>query len=164
VVSQASALRERAWAAAAQVADPELPALTIADLGILRAVEIVGGRVEVALTPTYSGCPALPMIAGDVARALDAAGIAHARVRFVLAPAWSSDWITPEGRAKLTANGIAPPAGSAGCVALFHRDSVDCPLCGSPDTARLAEFGATACKALYRCRACAEPFDYFKPF
>lgn len=155
-------LRARAWDAVAAVCDPEIPVLTIADLGVLRAVSIgADGRVEVAITPTYSGCPAMHTIALEVETALARAGIADARVRSVLAPAWTTDWLSEDGRRKLRAYGIAPPAG-AGRAALFGEATVACPRCGSADTERLAEFGSTACKALWRCRGCREPFDYFK--
>jgi len=154
-------LRARAWAAASSVCDPEIPALTIADLGILRAVTANGEGVEVEITPTYSGCPAMNMIAVDIGIALDRAGIAS-RVRTVLSPAWTTDWMTEEGRRKLTASGIAPPPRGAGRRALFGMDVVACPLCGSEDTERLAEFGSTSCKSLWRCKACREPFDHFK--
>lgn len=156
-----SALRERAWAAAASVVDPEIPVLTIADLGVLREVVVEDGGVEVRITPTYSGCPAMAVIALEVERALAHAGISPARVVTVLAPAWTTDWLSAAGRAKLLAYGIAPP-GRAGRRALFASAAVGCPRCGSADTALLAEFGSTSCKSLWRCRACREPFDQFK--
>ena len=153
----------RARAAAEAVCDPELPALTIADLGVLRDVRADGaGGVEVVITPTYSGCPAMAVIALDIETALLAAGITGARVTTVLAPAWTTDWMSAEGRRKLTAFGIAPPAGGAGRRALFGVDAVACPRCGSAQTVQLAAFGSTACKAQWRCIVCREPFDYFK--
>ena len=158
--------RERAWAAAATVCDPEIPVLTIADLGVLRETREAGDIMEVVITPTYSGCPAMNMIALDIATALDIAGVGPSRVVTVLAPAWTTDWMTEDGRRKLTAYGIAPPAAggaaAAGRRALFAVDSVACPLCASTRTSRIAEFGSTSCKALWRCDACREPFDYFK--
>ncbi len=158
-----SDLLERARAAAGEVVDPEVPVLTIADLGVLRDVRLDDeGRVEVSITPTYSGCPAMGVIALEVETALMAAGIRDARVRTVLSPAWTTDWMSEAGRAKLAAYGIAPPVGKAGRRALFGIESVACPHCGSGDTEQIAEFGSTACKALWRCRACREPFDYFK--
>ncbi len=157
-----TALRERAWAAASAVVDPELPALTIADLGVLRDVQVTDGAVEVAITPTYSGCPAMQMIALDIVTALERAGIAGARVRTVLSPAWTTAWLTAEARRKLAADGIAPPLDEAGRGALFWTGAPACPRCGSAATERLAEFGSTACKALWRCTACREPFDHFK--
>ena len=155
-------LRERALEAAARVADPEIPVLTIGDLGVLRAVRVEGDTVEIDITPTYSGCPAMRTIEQDLATALRAAGIEKFRISTVLSPAWTTDWMSAEGRRKLAEYGIAPPSGSASRRALFGADAVACPRCGSANTERIAEFGSTTCKALYRCRACAEPFDYFK--
>jgi ring-1,2-phenylacetyl-CoA epoxidase subunit PaaD len=155
-------VRMRAWAAAASVVDPEIPVLTIADLGVLRDVKVDDGAVEVIITPTYSGCPAMNVIALDLELALEQAGFAHPKIITVLSPAWTTDWMTEAGKAKLRAYGIAPPAGQAGRRALFGEESVACPRCGSDNTERISEFGSTACKALWRCRACAEPFDYFK--
>jgi ring-1,2-phenylacetyl-CoA epoxidase subunit PaaD len=147
-----------AYRVAAAVPDPELPAVTIEDLGILRDVSVgVGGRVTVTITPTYSGCPALDAIGADLRRALHHAGYQDVDVVVSLKDAWTTDWITPDGRAKLAAAGIAPP----GPVLL--RVTVRCPRCGSPDTEELSRFGSTACKALHRCRACREPFDRVKP-
>jgi ring-1,2-phenylacetyl-CoA epoxidase subunit PaaD len=161
-VSGAAALRERAWAAAAQIVDPEIPVLSIVDLGVLREVRVAGDTVEVVITPTYSGCPAMRMIELDIETALRAAGIDKLRISTVLSPAWTTDWLSDAGRRKLAQYGIAPPHGAATRRALFAADAVACPRCGSGETERLAEFGSTSCKALYRCRACAEPFDYFK--
>jgi ring-1,2-phenylacetyl-CoA epoxidase subunit PaaD len=154
----------RARAAAEAVVDPEIPVLTIADLGVLRDVRLAEDeRVEVVITPTYSGCPAMNMIAFEIETAVERAGLGRPRVTTVLHPAWTTDWLTAEGREKLRAYGIAPPEGKAGGRrALFGEEQVACPRCGSRDTERLAEFGSTACKALWRCRACREPFDYFK--
>ncbi|MEM9140403.1 MAG: 1,2-phenylacetyl-CoA epoxidase subunit PaaD [Pseudomonadota bacterium] len=152
----------RAWAVAAAVPDPELPFVTVADLGILRSVSVNGAYATTRLTPTYSGCPAVLAIEFAVEAALREAGYEPVIER-VISPPWSTDWITPEGRAKLHANGIAPPAaGTNSKMALFGETVVTCPQCGSQDTERLTEFGSTACKALYRCRSCLEPFDYFK--
>lgn len=155
-------LRQRAWNAAASVVDPEIPVLTVADLGVLREVKIENGRAEAIITPTYSGCPAMNVIALEIEIALEKAGFEHPKITIVLSPAWTTDWMSAEGRAKLAAYGIAPPGAGAGRRALFGEEAVACPRCGSADTARISEFGSTACKALYRCRACAEPFDYFK--
>ena len=152
----------RARAALAAVCDPEIPVLSIADLGVLRDVRAHGDTIEVDITPTYSGCPAMSTIALDIEVALARAGFASTKVRTVLSPAWTTDWLSEEGRAKLRAYGIAPPAGRGGRRALFGQDEVECPRCASRDTERLAEFGSTSCKALWRCRACREPFDYFK--
>jgi len=162
VVASDAGLRERAWAAAASVVDPEIPALTIADLGVLRDVTVVDGVVEVAITPTYSGCPAMRMIELDIAMALERAGIAGARVRTVLSPAWTTAWLSAEARRKLLADGIAPPEEGEGRGALFGATAPACPRCGSRATELLAPFGSTACKALWRCTECREPFDHFK--
>jgi ring-1,2-phenylacetyl-CoA epoxidase subunit PaaD len=154
---------ERAWAAAASVVDPEVPVLTIEDLGVLRDVRAAeDGVMEAVITPTYSGCPAMNMIAVEVGLALEKAGFPGARVKTVLSPAWTTDWMSEEGRRKLKDYGIAPPGKTAGRRALFGLDAVSCPQCGAEDTERIAEFGSTACKALWRCKNCREPFDYFK--
>ena len=146
--------RQRARAIAAAVPDPEIPALTIADLGILRAVEIAeDGAVIARLSPTYMGCPAVLAIELAVTIALQEAGF-QARTERVLSPPWTTDWITEEGRRKMAAYGIAPPVSEGRAPA--------CPQCGSASTEKLSEFGSTACKALWRCTACLEPFDYFK--
>ena len=153
----------RAWAAAAAVLDPEVPAVTVAELGILRAVDIDDqGRAVAQVTPTYSGCPAVLAIELAIEAALRQAGFDPVIER-VLAPAWTTDWITEAGREKLHAYGIAPPVvGSSSKRALFGEISVACPRCASTQTSKLSEFGSTACKAQYRCNACHEPFDYFK--
>ena len=155
-------LRQRAWDAAASVVDPEIPVLTIADLGVLREVTLRDGCVEVAITPTYSGCPAMSMIALDIAVALERAGFPDAHVRTVLSPAWTTDWMSEDGRRKLRDYGIAPPLPASSRRALFGVQQVACPQCGSEDTELLSEFGSTSCKALWRCKRCREPFDYFK--
>jgi ring-1,2-phenylacetyl-CoA epoxidase subunit PaaD len=153
---------------AAAVPDPELPMMTLADLGILRDVTAEGEQLVVTITPTYSGCPAMREIAHDLRYRLGQAGFADVTVRTALAPAWSSDWITPQGRAKLREAGIAPPnaAAAPGPVPLTLtatcREPVFCPRCGSRDTTQTAAFSATACKALFRCDACLEPFEYVK--
>lgn len=164
VALDSARLRQRAWEAAGAVVDPEIPVLSIADLGVLRDVRVVAdGAVEVDITPTYSGCPAMNVIALEVEAALARAGIAPARVRTVLHPAWTTDWITERGRAALRDYGIAPPAPRASRRALFGlEEEVACPHCGSAATEKLSEFGSTACKALWRCTDCREPFDYFK--
>jgi ring-1,2-phenylacetyl-CoA epoxidase subunit PaaD len=155
-------LRRLAWDVAAQVVDPEIPVLTIADLGVLRDVAVTDGRVEVSITPTYSGCPAMNMITLEIEMALQQAGIGNAKVQTVLSPAWTTDWMSEEGRRKLREYGIAPPPAQSSRRALFGVEEVACPQCGSGDTQVLSEFGSTACKALWRCNACREPFDYFK--
>lgn len=159
----AARLRRDALRIAGAVADPEIPVLSIADLGVLRDARVTdGGTVEVDITPTYSGCPAMNMIALNVETALAAAGI-DARVKLVLSPAWTTDWMTEQGRERLRAYGIAPPAPKASRRALFGMDEeIACPRCGSTATEKLSEFGSTACKSLWRCTACREPFDHFK--
>ena len=154
-------LTDRARDAVSAVTDPELPVLTIADLGILRGITEHEGQVEVTITPTYSGCPAMNAIALDVELALARAGV-PGHVRTVLSPAWTTDWMTEDGRRKLRDYGVAPPTRSTSRGALFGVDIVACPRCGSERTERLAEFGSTSCKALWRCLACREPFDHFR--
>jgi len=154
-------LRDRALAVLETVTDPEIPVLTIADLGILRDVAVHGEGVEVTITPTYSGCPAMNIISLEIETALARAGI-EARVRTSLSPAWTTDWLTDAGRRKLAAFGIAPPERTGSRRALFGESRPACPLCGSADTEQISEFGSTACKSLHRCRACREPFDAFK--
>ena len=164
IVAEAEAREQQVTQLLAQVPDPEIPVLSIIDLGIVRAVrEEADGRVRVAITPTYSGCPATEVIRRLVRAALDAGGYADAILEEVLSPPWTSDWLTPAGREKLRAFGIAPPQASvASPRQLTGPAAVSCPRCGSRDTLRVSEFGSTPCKAHYRCRACGEPFDYFK--
>ena len=164
-----SRVEEHARDIAAAVPDPELPMLTLGDLGILREVTTDQGSVVVWITPTYSGCPALREMSSDVAARLTAAGLGDVQVRTALSPPWSSDWITPAGRRKLAAAGIAPPgpaprrpAGPVPLTLTTAPAAVSCPACGSRDTVRTAAFGATACRDLYRCQACAEPFEHVK--
>lgn len=160
----------RARHVAEQVPDPELPMLTLADLGVLRRVEVgEDGTVVASLTPTYSGCPAMAEMRAGVAARLKDAGFERVEVRTVLDPPWTTDWITPEGRRKLAEHGIAPPGPAprhaSGPVPLTltpTRRRVPCPRCGSADTEESSRFGATSCKALWRCLACREPFEYVK--
>ena len=166
----------RAWAVLEAVPDPEIPVVSIRELGILRDVRrAADGPLEVVITPTYSGCPAMGQIAEDVGQALDDAQLGPYRIETMLTPAWTTDWITDAAREKLRAYGIAPPTGDCGGGApqasiqpvTFMPKPLPapaCPRCGSPHTERLAQFGSTACKALYRCLDCREPFDYFKPY
>ena len=174
---------ERAWDVLARVADPEIPVISVTELGIVRDVRAQDDAIEVVVTPTYSGCPATELIARSIEQALQEAGATAVRVEQRLAPAWTTDWISPEAKEKLARYGIAPPQAvrveslpprtvraessapdrSAARLISFVPRSIACPRCGSDDTERLAQFGATACKALWRCRACREPFEYFKP-
>jgi ring-1,2-phenylacetyl-CoA epoxidase subunit PaaD len=165
---------ERAWAVLETVPDPEIPVVSIRELGILRDVRrAADGVLEVVITPTYSGCPAMSQIAEDVAHALEGAKLAPYRIATVLAPAWTTDWMTADAREKLRVYGIAPPTGNCASGAAEEKvirfapralSAPACPRCGSVHTERLAQFGSTACKALYRCLDCREPFDYFKPY
>ncbi len=148
------------WEIAASVLDPEVPVLTIEDLGIRRAVDVDADGVRVTITPTYSGCPAMEAIRDDILTAFAQAGRVDVRVEFVLAPAWTTDWISDEGKRKLEEFGIAPPQLRGGPVGVAL--SLRCPQCGSPDTRELSHFGSTACKSLWVCNACREPFDHFK--
>lgn len=155
------------WDLAATVCDPEIPVLTIADLGILRDALIGSdGTAQVIITPTYSGCPAMNTIKADVEQVLRTAGYENYEVSLVLAPAWSTDWMTETGKAKLEEYGIAPPTGSSAVGAQRGATrlslAVRCPRCGSISTNELSRFGSTSCKALYQCADCKEPFDYFK--
>lgn len=161
---------ERVRAALENVMDPEIPVVNLRELGILRAVRASNEGVEVVITPTYSGCPAMERMADDIRAALSAAGV-MGRVTTQLAPAWTTEWITSEAKKKLRAYGIAPPNPRGNGVSAIHffkpQDpsvKVICPNCGSADTTQISAFGSTACKALWKCNACSEPFDYFKPY
>lgn len=161
---------ERAWAVLGDVLDPEVPVVSVRDLGIVRDVVEEGGAITVVVTPTYSGCPATEVISQSIVDALDVAGLGPARVRMQRAPAWTTDWISAEGKLKLRNYGIAPPGPadlSNGAPLRFMRGAaaapLACPRCDSMNTERLAAFGATACKALWRCKSCGEPFEHFKP-
>lgn len=153
-----SAVEQRVRTAVEAVTDPEIPVLTIADLGILRGIRVDGARVEVDITPTYSGCPALEVIREDVAAAVRATGVPDVVVRTVLAPAWTTDWMSAEGRRKLHDHGIAPPPATG----LRPLPVVECPQCGSADTEEVSRFASTPCQALHRCVDCLEPFNHFK--
>ncbi|MCU1444125.1 MAG: phenylacetate-CoA oxygenase subunit PaaJ [Cryobacterium sp.] len=162
----ADAASAAVWDLAATVVDPEIPVLTIADLGVLRSASVepdaAGEHVVVEITPTYSGCPAIDAIREDIAAILHAAGYPDVTVRTVFSPAWTTEWMSEAGRAKLTEFGIAPPTGvrRAGPVSLGL--GIRCPRCGSLHTRQLSRFGSTSCKALYVCQRCQEPFDHFK--
>lgn len=153
---------QTAVAVAGSVPDPELPVVTIADLGILRRVERDGDRVVVTITPTYAGCPAMDAIRADLASALRHAGWAEVEIVTQLNPRWTTDWITEQGRVKLAAAGTAPPAGSRRTLPLLGPPPVTCPRCGSADTSEVSRFGSTACTSMWRCHGCAEPFPHLK--
>ncbi|WP_350003047.1 1,2-phenylacetyl-CoA epoxidase subunit PaaD [Pseudarthrobacter sp. WHRI 8279] len=164
--SRTATPRQKAWDIAATVVDPEIPVLSIADLGILRDVAVAGDHVKVTITPTYSGCPAMDAIRDDVKTAFAKEGYQDVEVDLVLSPAWTTDWMTEQGKQKLQEYGIAPPTGKshaarhAGPIRLTM--AVKCPQCASLNTKELTRFGSTSCKALYVCQDCKEPFDYFK--
>jgi ring-1,2-phenylacetyl-CoA epoxidase subunit PaaD len=174
VIANAELTTKYAWEVLRTVLDPEVPVVSICDLGIVRDVQMHGEHgVRVVLTPTYSGCPATELIATETTNALTKAGFDPVNLTTVHAPAWTSDWISAEGRDKLRSYGIAPPGPVMQGQDIVLRympqgrqaaPALDCPRCGSANTERLSAFGSTACKALYRCLACQEPFEHFKPF
>lgn len=188
VISEADPLLAQAAALAASVPDPEIPVITLGDLGIVRSVQREAGRIVVTITPTYTGCPATEVIAADVRQILLENGFADAQVRLTLSPPWTTDWISETGRERLRAYGIAPPGRaamqqdvvmrfvprrrSAGAVSdmtdaaqeAAPEAPITCPNCGSRKTEQLSAYGSTPCKAIHRCLACREPFDYFKPY
>lgn len=152
------------WDVLDQVKDPEVPVLSLWDLGVLCDVQQLEGQYVVSITPTYSGCPAMETMQADIAAALDAAKIQPYEIITRLSPAWTTDWLSPQGRSQLQAYGIAPPQGG-GCAhaqGLTPESGIECPRCSSSNTRRISEFGSTACKALFQCQDCHEPFDYFK--
>ena len=165
---------DEVWRVLAHVPDPEIPAISIVDLGIVRDVDVRSGEIVVTVTPTYSGCPATEVIAADIERALAAAGGDDIRVETRLSPPWTTDWIAHAAQERLRAYGIAPPGACRGSTSTTidisalsrsraRRATVPCPRCGSPHTREQSRFGSTPCKAQYRCDDCLEPFDYFKP-
>lgn len=147
-----------------EVTDPEIPVLTLLDMGVVREIRLNETQVEIDITPTYTGCPAMDVMATDIVRCLEKRGIHDVKVRQVLTPTWTTDWISDEGRKKLEEYGIAPPVDeSSDKRSLFGKQPiVKCPRCKSENTTRISQFGSTACKALYQCSDCKEPFDYFK--
>lgn len=151
------------WSYLTEVADPEIPVLSVVDLGVVRNVEIDEGAVKVTITPTYSGCPAMKRMEDDIVEKLAEKGIENAAVNLVLSPAWTTDWISEEGKTKLREYGIAPPENEPDKSVLFAEPViVPCPKCGSRNTRMVSQFGSTACKAHYQCNECLEPYDYFK--
>ena len=154
---------EHIWQILEEVPDPEVPVLTILDLGIIRDVKRYDDKIEIVVTPTYSGCPATAMINMAIKMKLAEKGFGKVKITNQLSPAWTTDWMTEEGKQKLKAYGIAPPVYSKNNNDLFSKtEGVECPLCGSKQTHLVSQFGSTACKALYQCDDCKEPFDYFK--
>ncbi|MBC7935840.1 MAG: phenylacetate-CoA oxygenase subunit PaaJ [Rhizobacter sp.] len=156
---------KKIWSLLANITDPEVPVLTILDLGIVRSVEITDTGIDIVITPTYSGCPAMDMIATNIRMELLAAGYEKISVKNILSPAWTTEWMTQAGKEKLKAYGIAPPSDKQQVCSsgLFSpNEAIQCPQCNSYHTQRISEFGSTACKALYQCIDCREPFDYFK--
>lgn len=149
------------WQILETVMDPEVPVLSVVDLGVIRAVEVVEPQIIVTITPTYTGCPAMDMIAMQIRMALSAAGY-EPLVKTILSPAWTTDWMTEKGKQQLKAYGIAPPVGKTIDAAYLEDLVVPCPQCNSTHTVLVSQFGSTACKALFKCEECKEPFDYFK--
>ena len=159
--------KEELWAALNEVLDPEVPVISIVELGIVRDIEIDDECVTVTITPTYSGCPAMHAIEQEVVKALKARGVEHVELKTVYSPAWTTDWIGAEAREKLRAYGIAPPSSvdhSAPIAIGKRRLAIRCPYCGSLETTLQSEFGPTACKSIHTCRSCRQPFEEFKPF
>ena len=155
-------VEQQIWTWLADVPDPEIPVVSVVDLGMIRSVSVVEGAVEVGVSPTYSGCPATEVIEDSVIAKLRDEGVQTVAVKRVLSPPWTTDWITESGKAKLHEYGIAPPVGSASKRALLGKGDVRCPQCDSKQTTVISEFGSTACKASYKCDDCLEPFEYFK--
>ena len=153
---------EKIWNILEEVTDPEIPVLSILDLGIVRDVKINDGRMEVVITPTYSGCPAMDFIRKNIRKTLLENGFEEIKITHQLSPAWTTDWMTQEGKDKLMAFGIAPPVGKTFDKNYLNNLQVECPHCHSMNTEVISQFGSTACKALYKCNDCGEPFDYFK--
>lgn len=156
--------KANAWKVLESVKDPEIPVISVVELGVVRAVEMDGPTAKITITPTYSGCPAMFEMEEDIVAALKEAGVANVTVNTVLAPAWTTDWMGPEAKQKLKEYGIAPPAhGTVDKAALLGKErQIICPQCGSDNTIMKSQFGSTACKALFVCKDCLEPFDYFK--
>ncbi len=149
------------WQILETVMDPEVPVLSVVDLGVIRAVDVEGKQIKVTITPTYTGCPAMDMIAMQIRMALIAAGY-EPTIKTILSPAWTTDWMTEKGKQQLQAYGIAPPVGKSMDAAYLEDLVVPCPQCQSTHTVLVSQFGSTACKALFKCEECKEPFDYFK--
>lgn len=162
IISADSILQKKLWGILESVYDPEIPVLSIIDLGIVRDIQVNEDELEIIITPTYSGCPAMDVIAMNIRMALIKEGISSFIITQKLSPAWTTDWMTEAGKDKLKSYGIAPPAGKTFDVNYLENLKIECPLCHSSNTKLISEFGSTACKALYQCLDCKEPFDYFK--
>ena len=154
--------REKIFSLLSEIPDPEIPVINIQELGVLRDVIVNENEVEVVITPTYSGCPAMKQIEDDIRSALKKNGVEHVKIKTVYHPAWTTDWIPEEAREKLRKYGIAPPEKTSMDKGALMGKKKKCPLCGSENTEMVSQFGSTACKALYKCQDCKEPFDYFK--
>ncbi len=161
MVNTATGNHTEIWKILDTVMDPEVPVLSVVDLGVIRAVDVEGKQVTVTITPTYTGCPAMDMIAMQIRMALIAAGY-EPTIKTILSPAWTTDWMTEKGKQQLKAYGIAPPVGKSMDAAYLEDLVVPCPQCQSTHTVLVSQFGSTACKALFKCEECKEPFDYFK--
>lgn len=157
-------MTETIWNILKNVADPEIPVLTVVDMGVVREVEVEDQKIIVSITPTYSGCPAMNEIESNIRWALEEAGYNEVEIKTLISPPWTTDWMTDEGKAKLQEYGIAPPEGSSADKSVLFGEAkkVMCPRCKSRNTTMVSQFGSTACKALYKCEDCKEPFDYFK--
>ncbi len=154
---------QKVWSLISEVPDPEIPVLTLTDLGIVKKVEMDGDDVNVTITPTYIGCPAMKVFEDDIVKALNDGGFANVKVDIQLTPAWTTDWMTEEGRNKLKEYGISPPVGTSDKTSLqFESKMIQCPQCDSMNTEMISQFGSTPCKSLYKCEDCKETFDYFK--
>jgi len=154
---------EKAWILIGEIPDPEIPVLTLTDLGIIKDIEVKSDETVVTITPTYIGCPAMKVFEDDILAKLNKNGFGNVSVKTVLSPAWSTDWMSEEGKRKLKEYGIAPPVGTADKSALqFESKNIECPQCNSTNTEMISQFGSTPCKSLYKCKDCLEPFDYFK--
>jgi len=162
MVNDAAITAGGVWAALEAVMDPEIPVISVLDLGLIRGVDVEDGNVVISMTPTFLGCPAIELMQIDIGRRIRALGATIVEVRIVLSPPWTSEWITEEGRAKLKAYGLAPPLHHNGLVQIIFSDEAVCPYCGSSSTEQKNPFGATLCRALYYCHGCQQPFEQFK--
>ena len=154
---------DKIWGLIGEIPDPEIPVLTLTDLGIVKDVSILEEGVKVTITPTYTGCPAMKVFEDDIVAKLNQNGYDNVKINIVLSPAWSTDWISEEGRIKLKEYGISPPVGTSDKTSLQReQNSIQCPRCDSMNTKMISQFGSTPCKSLYQCQDCKEPFDYFK--